>query len=223
VNLAWHAAGVTAGALGALAAVSSCAGRDKPAEPARHAGAVWANSPPVCGVDQVREYFCDELVPPGSSLPPADPYGNCPRQIEHHRGDIEPRPPVAVFDRSYTDWTRRRAPPGHACCYSWCSPLELADPAAIDPTARCRDALSFREQYCIPELESGSRMPVGQPLARCAPAIQPPRGAVFSTPAAGALLDPAASWQRRQQGFADCCYAWCSLAPPNTGLQGGRR
>ena len=91
-----------------------------------------------------------------------------------------------------------------------------------NPTARCREALSFGEHYCVNEPESGSSVPAAEPFSRCAAALQPPVGAIFQSPSPGALFDTAGSWQRRQQGFKECCYAWCSLAPPNTGLQGGK-
>ncbi len=197
----------------------SCGGSKKPGDAPEHKPPYWANSPTVCGVDEVREYFCDELVPQGSVLAPSAPYGDCPRQVDHHVGEIAPAPPVAVFDRSYTDWMRRRAPPGHSCCYSWCSLAKIVDPSTVNPSSRCGEALSMREQYCLAEPESGSSQPYASPLERCPAAIAPPAGAVFSAPA-GALLDPQASFARRGQGFRECCYAWCSIAPPNTGLQG---
>jgi hypothetical protein len=58
----------------------------------------WSHSPKLCGVDEVREFFCDELVPLTSSLPAADPYANCPGSIERHVGLHHPLPPVALFD-----------------------------------------------------------------------------------------------------------------------------
>ena len=38
--------------------------------------------------------------------------------------------PVALFDEDYTAYIRRRMPPGHSCCYSWCGPIRLPSSAS---------------------------------------------------------------------------------------------
>jgi hypothetical protein len=40
----------------------------------------------------------------------------------------------------------------------------------------------------------------------------------FARPEA-APFDPAITGERRGQGFQECCYGWCSIAPPGTGLE----
>lgn len=143
--------------------------------------------------------------------------------------------PAQAFSRAntasssrVTAWPRSiPATPGiHGCgcrrgtpaAVDWCSKLRARDSNQIDPNARCGAALAMRETYCFDELEGGASDPSRAPLERCPRAIAPPRGVVFYPPS-GALLDSVLASQRRQQGFAQCCYAWCSLAPPNSGLQ----
>ena len=182
-----------------------------------HRSAYWSHSPAVCAVDEAREYHCEELLPRNSSLPAPPPYSDCPGEDEGHQGELEPVPKVAVFDASYTEYIRKRQPPGHSCCYSWCSRIQLADPRAIDPQERCTHARAMRETYCFDEPESGSSIPAAAPLDHCPAAMVPPEGEVFFAPP-GVLLDPRYTMQRRQQGFRECCYAWCSVAPPGMNL-----
>jgi hypothetical protein len=190
-----------------------CATRDP------QAGPPAAEQGPLCAVDHGREYVCDELLPRHSSLPAPAPFDNCPGSVEGTFGELEPRRRAAPFDPSYTRHTRLRLPPGNSCCYSWCSRVKLVEESAIDPAARCRDPLAMRETYCLDELESGTSRPSPAPFERCPQAIVPPPTAVFYAPP-GARFDPFLTAGRRQLGFAQCCYAWCSLAPPNSGLQG---
>ena len=82
-------------------------------------GSMWSHSPPVCGVDEVREYRCEELLPREHALSAPEPYDACPASVETQDGVHEPTPPVALFDADYTEHIRRRMPPGHSCCYSW--------------------------------------------------------------------------------------------------------
>ncbi len=67
------------------------------------------------------------------------------------------------------------------------------------------------------ELEAGTSEPVGSPFDRCPAAIVPPAKVVFSAPEA-ALFDVQLTMTHRGKGQADCCYAWCSQAPPGSGL-----
>ena len=205
-------------ALGTLHAGACSASAPKPTfEPPRDKR-YWSNSPKKCGVDEVREYFCDELLPLASALPAPGPYENCPGSIEQHVGLHQPLPPVALFDEDYTGYIRRRMPPGNSCCYSWCGPIRIVSLADVAPNAGCGSPLAFRETYCFEEPEGGTNSPAGSPLDHCPVAIAPPEGAAFAVPKA-APLDPQASWQKRQQGFKHCCYAWCSTAPAGTGLE----
>ena len=188
------------------------------AAPAPRAADVRGPRNPDCRVDQVREFLCDDLLPLGSALPAPSPYENCPETLAGPVGQFEPAPPFAAFDRSYTEYTRKRAPPGHACCYSWCSALTLANPASPDVQARCVSARAFREEYCMAEPEAGTMLSPGEPFARCPLAIVPPARAVFSVPPA-ALLDAQLTATRRGKGEPQCCYAWCSEAPAGSGLR----
>ena len=172
---------------------------------------------PACGVDEVREYYCDDFLPLESSMPAPAPYETCPDSVANPPSEHEPPPRVGVFDKSYTEYTRRRAPPGHSCCYSWCSKVTLADPANPAAQAACHTGTAFREEYCMSELESGTQTPGPPPYDRCPQAIVPPKKAVFSVPEA-ALLDPALTSAHRTKGQPECCYAWCSQAPPGSGL-----
>ena len=193
--------------------VGACA----PVEPENggsgHASEYWSHSPPVCGVDEVREYHCEELLPLHSALPAPPPYDNCPGVMEGHVGELDPTPKVAVFDSSYTDHIRKRQPPGHSCCYSWCARVPLVDPRTVDPNERCSHGRAMRETYCFSEPEAGSEVPSRAPFRLCPAAITPPEGKVFFSPP-GALIDPVLTGQQRARGFRSCCYAWCSIAPP---------
>jgi hypothetical protein len=199
--------------LALLLLVVSCRGQDS------RSGLLADDQAPLCPVDQVREFVCDELLPRSSSLPAPEPFATCPGSVEGEFGELDPRRRVAVFDPSYTRHTRLRLPPGNSCCFSWCSRVKVVDANTVDPTARCRDPLAMRETYCFDELESGTSSPSAPPYARCPQAIAPPSSAVFYAPR-GARLDPYLTATRRQFGFGQCCYAWCSVAPPNSGLQG---
>src|SRR3954468_23689284 len=91
-----------------------------------------------CGEDQVREYFCDDLLPLSSSRPAPEPYDNCPATTDIRHGSFQAVGRVAAFDQSFTDYTRKRVPPGHSCCYGWCAQVKVADPSLASPEA-CRD------------------------------------------------------------------------------------
>jgi hypothetical protein len=170
-------------------------------------------------VDEVREYFCDDLVVPNPTLSAAPPFEACPSSIEDPVGTFEPPPGVASFDPSYTEHTRRRAPPGHACCYSWCSRVTVADPMVSSITESCRTGKAFREEYCMPELEGGTSLPGPAPLERCPLAVKPPAKAVFSVPES-AVLDGSLTASKRGKGDPQCCYSWCSQAPLGSDLAG---
>jgi hypothetical protein len=204
-------------AISAALSVALACGSSQPEARQPQDKAYWQHSPKQCARDEVREYFCDELLPLESALPAPEPYENCPASVESHVGVHQPVPPVAVFDADYTKHIRLRAPPGHSCCYSWCTALDLADPAKA-PTALCQDPRAFRERYCLPELEGGTSAPVGGAYPSCPTAIVPPSGVSFARPEA-APFDPGITGERRGQGFQECCYGWCSIAPPGTGLE----
>jgi hypothetical protein len=197
----------------ALTVGVGCHRDEKAAVPEAGAG-YWSHSPKVCDVDEAREYFCDELLPRQSALPAPAPYEECPGVIDEHVGELDPTPTVAVFDPSYTEHIRRRQSPGNSCCYSWCADITLRDPAGIDPRARCDRDGAIRERYCFDEPEAGSLQPGPEPYERCPSAIAPPPAAAFYAPP-GALLDPEETGARRQRGFMECCYAWCSVIPRN--------
>ena len=113
----------------------------------------------------------------------------------------------------YTRYTRKRVPPGHSCCFSWCATLEVPDPRQIDPAARCAGDLAFREELCFEALESGTSIPAREPFGVCPAAVIPPPAGVFFQPQEGALFDSTLTTKRRSEGFDHCCYAWCSQAP----------
>jgi hypothetical protein len=171
----------------------------------------------LCGIDEVREYYCDDFLPLENALPAPAPYEACPETVENPPAEHDPAPRAGLFDASYTEYTRRRAPPGHSCCYSWCAKVTLADPQNPAAQSACRTGLAFREEYCMSELERGTALPAEPPFDRCPAAIVPPRKAVFSVPEA-ALLDPGLSGSHRAKGAPECCYAWCSQAPAGSGL-----
>jgi hypothetical protein len=175
--------------------------------------------PVACGEDQVREYRCEALLPLSSALPAPEPYGACPGAIDVVDPIYVPLSKSASFDAPHTEFMRRRAPPGHQCCYSWCARLEVARAADVPPGGRCNEPLAFPEKLCMPEPEGAlSTERAAPPFNRCAVAVRPPQAAVFSVPNA-ALLHPGLTSQRRGLGFAECCYAWCSIAPPGSGLE----
>jgi len=171
----------------------------------------------MCGIDQTREYFCEDLLPLATSMPAPSPYDACPSTIDEPASDYDPPPAYGLFDTSYTEYTRKRAPPGHSCCYSWCDRVKLADAGAPSIQNACRMATAFREEYCMAEPEGGSANPAGAPYDRCPAAIVPPAKVVFSAPDAAAF-DARATATHRAKGEVDCCYAWCSQAPPGSGI-----
>jgi hypothetical protein len=198
--------------------VASCGGDAHPAAaPIKEVGL----TPATCGVDEVREYRCDALLPRTSALPAAEPYETCPSAIDVKDAVFPPRTGSGRFDARRTERSRRRAPPGTQCCYSWCGQLHVAEPSAVED--RCRDPLAFHESYCIAELERGTNGGVAaSPYRSCPAAIVPPAATAFSVPETGALLDPRLTRARRQAGDRLCCYGWCSVAPPGTALERNR-
>lgn len=174
---------------------------------------LWSNSPPVCAQDEVREYQCEELLSVMPAMPAPAPYESCPMNLEGAQGIHAPAPPVAIFDADYTAHIRKRMPPGHSCCYSWCSRVRVVDPAEVPQAAGCNGGHEMREQYCFDELEGGTTLPAPAPFDRCPAAVAPPEAVAFSAPLA-APFDAQASATRRAQGFKECCYGWCSKAPP---------
>jgi hypothetical protein len=181
----------------------------------------------LCNVDQTREFFCDDLLPLSAALPAPAPYDTCPSSIDNAVGQYEPPPKIALFDSTYTEYIRKRAPPGHACCYSWCSSFKIGDPRAPSAQVSCTTAAAFREEYCMSAPEQGTSLPAASPFDRCAAAVVPPVKAAFSVPES-ALFDPKATADpkgqvQRESACASgcCCYSWCSQAPPGSGLQGG--
>jgi hypothetical protein len=201
-----------------VGASPACGGQSapRPKEPPK-GRTIWENSPEVCALDETREYFCADLLPLRSALPAPEPYSNCPGQIEGHYGEIDPRPTVAAFDVSYTGYIRKRMPPGHSCCYSWCARIPMVDAARVDPAARCAEPLAMRETYCFDEPERGTSDPNAEPFARCPRAIAPPAKAVFFAPG-GARFDGVFTAELRRKGINKCCYAWCTVAPQGSGL-----
>ncbi len=171
----------------------------------------------VCGLDETREFYCDDFLPLESAMPAPFPYGSCPATVERPPSQYEPEPELGVFDSSYTEYTRKRAPPGHSCCYSWCSKFRVADPEAPSARAACASSTAFREEYCMMEPESGASSSAGAPFERCPAAMVPPAKAVFHVPEA-ALFDVGSTTAHRGRGEVECCYAWCSEAPPGSGI-----
>ena len=203
-----------------VAVVVACSGAEKRVERADDA-AFWAHSPPVCRADEVREYSCESLLPRESALPAPAPYEACPAKLEGHVGELNPTPPVAVFDADYTEYMRKRAPPGHQCCFSWCSLVTVVDPRGLTGHEGCDTAMAFRESYCMDEPEAGSTLPMSAPFQKCPAAIAPPPAMVFSAPKA-AVFDQQLSSERRAKGFNQCCYGWCSQSPPGARLSAFR-
>jgi hypothetical protein len=207
----------------ALAAAPSACSSKNAAQPAAetpddHDDAV-ALVPAACGEDQVREYRCESLLPLSSALPAPEPYGACPGVIDLVAPLYDPVAKTAGFDAVHTEFMRRRAPPGHQCCYSWCGRLEVARVSDVPPGSRCNEPLAFPEKFCMPTPEGRvSTERAAAPFERCAAAVRPPQGAAFSVPTA-ALLHPGITNERRGLGFSECCYSWCSIAPPGTGLE----
>jgi hypothetical protein len=171
-----------------------------------------------CREDEVREYFCDDLMPLSSSRPAPEPYDNCQATANIRHASFEAVGHVAAFDQSFTEYTRKRVPPGHSCCYGWCAQVKVADPSLASPAA-CRDANGLRESFCMRELEGGTTGPAPSPFDRCPAAVKPPDVVAFAAPNS-ALFDVAQTAQRRRdKQLADCCYGWCSIAPAGTVLK----
>jgi hypothetical protein len=203
----------------APSACSSKNGERPEAESARGYQGEVQLVPVACGEDQVREYRCESLLPLSSALPAPEPYGACPGVIDVTDPIYVPVAKTAEFDAVHTDFMRRRAPPGHQCCYSWCGRLEVARVSDVPPGSRCNEPLAFPERFCMPVPEGPlSTERAAAPFERCAAAVRPPKAAVFSVPTA-ALLHPGITNERRNLGYSECCYAWCSIAPPGTGLE----
>ena len=171
-----------------------------------------------CAQDEVREYFCDDLLPLASSRPAPEPYDNCPATTDLRHGSFVPIGHVASFDASFTSYTRKRVPPGHSCCYGWCAKVNVADPRKAAPLA-CQDSNGLHESFCMRELEGGTSTPAQSPYDHCPVAVKPPEVVAFAAPKA-ALLDVAQTEQRRRElQLADCCYGWCSVPPSGTVLK----
>jgi hypothetical protein len=172
--------------------------------------------PKACRVDEVREYHCESLLPWTNALPAPEPYSSCPSGIEVKDAVFPPRSRAGRFDSQRTAWVRKRSP--QQCCYSWCGKLAVVE--ASEVVNHCRQPLAFPESACVPELEVGTRLDLAaEPFDRCALAIRPPRANVFSVPKNGALFSPSLTAAKRRGGDSLCCYGWCSIAPPGTGLE----
>lgn len=203
---AWFAVG--------LGVLSACHGG-----PTERVAAARLHDPSLpCAEDEVREYFCDDLLPLSSSRPAPEPYDNCPATTDIRHGSFTAVGRVAAFDQSFTDYTRKRVQPGHSCCYGWCAKVKVADPGLASPAA-CRDPNGLHESFCMRELESGTSLPAQAPFDRCPAALKPPEVVAFSAPSS-ALFDPSKTTQRRRDmQLADCCYGWCSITPAGTVLK----
>jgi hypothetical protein len=197
----------------AVAALVACSSSTPSNDTPRSPAGVWSHSPEVCGADEVREYQCEELISVTPAMPAPHPYESCPMNLDGATGVHAPAPPVTLFDTDYTAHIRKRAPPGHSCCYSWCSRLKVVEREQVPPAAGCDGGHQMREQYCFDELEGGTTQPAPEPFARCPAAVTPPEGVAFSAPKA-APFDVSVTATRRAQGFKECCYGWCSQAPP---------
>jgi hypothetical protein len=194
--------------------VSACSGsKHKPAEAG---GDELSGPPPACLQDEVREYFCDDLLPFTSAKPAPEPYQTCPGNVGVKGNVFQPTSTWARFDQTRTDWTRKRVPPGHACCYSWCSKLVIGAPDDVDASA-CAQPNAMREKLCISSADAGVSEAAAAPNEGCAVAVVPPAGVAFTPPKAAAL-DLQATAERKGQGLNECCYGWCSKAPLGTGL-----
>lgn len=199
--------------LGCICVASACSGKQKPVATAADD---LSGPPPACHKDEVREYLCDDLLPFTSDKPAAEPYQTCPANVGV-KGNVFPATSTwARFDVARTEWTRKRVPPGHACCYSYCSKLALADIDEVDPAA-CQQPNAMPERLCISTSEAGVSDAAAAPNELCAEAIAPPAGVSFTPPKAAAL-DARVTAERRAQGLSECCYGWCSKAPLGTGL-----
>jgi hypothetical protein len=123
---------------------------------------------PACGKDQVREYRCDALLPLHSALPAPEPYGACPGMIDVVAPIFVPLSRTAAFDAVHTEFMRRRAPPGHQCCYSWCASHPEAAATSRSPFPRSSACPSPRgaSRPSAPKRRSiAARRPLGRPRA----------------------------------------------------------
>jgi len=201
------------GGVGAAWVAVACAGGAKK----EAQSADTQDGPPLpCAKSEVREYFCDDLLPFNSEHAAPEPYQTCPSRLDVKGSVFPATSSVARFDVPRTEWTRKRVPPGHACCYSWCSKLAIADVDEVDPAA-CQQPNAMREKLCISAAENGVSDAAPSPNERCAVAVAPPPAVAFTPPKA-AGLDLQATSERRGQGLDECCYGWCSKAPLGTGL-----
>jgi len=200
--------------LSALWLAVACSGTKQ--KDAAAAGEDLSGPPPPCRQNEVREYFCDDLLPFNSDKPAPEPYQTCPSNVGVKGNTFPATSSWARFDIPRTAWTRKRVPPGHACCYSWCSTLAIADVDAVDATA-CRQPNAMPERLCISAAEAGVSDAAAAPNEGCAAAVVPPAGMAFTPPKA-AGLDLQATAEKRSQGLSECCYGWCSKAPLGTGL-----
>ena len=199
--------------LGLWLAVACSGGKAKEAESAADN---QNGPPPPCQKNEVREYFCDDLLPFNSDKPAVEPYQTCPSNVGVKGNVFPPTSSWARFDIPRTEWTRKRVPPGHACCYSWCSTLVVADVDNVDPKS-CQQPNAMPERLCISAAEAGVSESAAAPNEGCAVAVVPPAGVAFTPPKAAAL-DLQATAEKRGQGLSECCYGWCSKAPLGTGL-----
>jgi hypothetical protein len=200
--------------LGALWLAAACSGSQT--KGAETAGEDLSGPPPPCHKNEVREYFCDDLLPFSSDKPAPEPYQTCPSNVGVKGNTFPATSSWARFDIPRTEWTRKRVPPGHACCYSWCSTLAVGDVDEVDQTS-CQQPNAMRERLCISSAEAGVSDAAAAPNEGCSAAVVPPPGVAFTPPKAAAL-DLQATADKRGQGLAECCYAWCSKAPLGTGL-----
>lgn len=194
--------------------VLACHGAESQAERAEQE----QESAAPCARDEVREYFCDDLLPLASSRPAPEPYDNCPATTDIRHGSFAPVGRVASFDLAYTAYTRRRVQPGHSCCYGWCAKVKVADASQAAPLA-CRDSSGLRESFCMRELEGGTSTPSQSPYDRCPVAVKPPEVVAFAAPSSALLDLNQTSQRRRDVQLPDCCYGWCSVPPSGTVLK----
>ncbi len=174
-------------------------------------------APTQCARDEVREYFCDDLLPLLSARPAPEPYERCPAASDIRAGKFPAAGSLAEFDVEFTAYTRRRVQPGHSCCYGWCATVKPASVSSAAP-ADCRDSAGLREGFCMREPEGGTSAPAASPFEHCPSALAPPEVVAFAAPAS-ARLDVAQTTQRRRETLlADCCYGWCSSTPVGTVL-----
>jgi hypothetical protein len=201
-------------ALSSVLALACSSGSPPPPPPSSE----QALAPLRCSEDQAREFQCEAFLPLGTTLAAPAPFEQCPVAMDIGFSAYTTSSTLARFDPGYTQYIRRRSSPGHNCCYSWCSDVEIAEPSEVDGQL-CRSPLAFVESYCLTEFEADSSGAMSAPpLDRCPAAIVPPAATSFSVPKA-AGLDLRMTGARRAQQRPECCYSWCSLAPPGTGLE----